>query len=492
MTAEVRDFPQVVDGSVGPAASGEWIDSVDPATGRRWARVPRSGPADVEAAVDAARRAFPGWWGLPALGRAAHLRAVAAVVAAHQDELAEIETRDNGRIRNETALGDLPACVQMFHYFAGAADKISGDTVVVGPASFNFTRREPFGVVGVVIPWNAPLSLMSAKVGAALAAGNTVVVKAAEQAAGSVLRWAALLEEAGLPAGVVNVVAGLGEEAGDALVRDPRVGRVTFTGSTATARVIQARSAHLIRPLHVELGGKSANLVFSDADLDAAAVGVSTAAVFTGGAGQTCVAGSRILVHESVLDDVVERVRAVAAHVVLGDPMDPATTMGPLVSDVQLERVRDFVAGAPADGAELLFGGRGGGEALFGAGSPFAGGSWMEPTLLRVADNAPRICREEVFGPVAVVMAFSDDDEALALANDSAYGLAAGVWTNDLKRAHRMVRDLDAGSVWVNAYRRIHWALPFGGFGDSGFGKDSGWESVLENTRLKTSWIDLA
>ena len=237
MTAEVRDFPQVVDGSVGPAASGEWIDSVDPATGRRWARVPRSGPADVEAAVDAARRAFPGWWGLPALGRAAHLRAVAAVVAAHQDELAEIETRDNGRIRNETALGDLPACVQMFHYFAGAADKISGDTVVVGPASFNFTRREPFGVVGVVIPWNAPLSLMSAKVGAALAAGNTVVVKAAEQAAGSVLRWAALLEEAGLPAGVVNVVAGLGEEAGDALVRDPRVGRVTFTGSTATARV---------------------------------------------------------------------------------------------------------------------------------------------------------------------------------------------------------------------------------------------------------------
>jgi len=487
----VTDFLQVVGGETGPAASGQWLDSVDPATGAVWARVPASGAADVDAAVAAARRAFPGWWALPALTRAAHLRAIATTVEAHATELAEIETRDNGRVRNETVLGDLPACAQMFHYFAGAADKIAGDTVQVGGASFNFTRREPYGVVGVIIPWNAPLSLMSAKVGAALAAGNTVVVKAAEQAAGSVLRWAALLGAAGLPPGVVNVVAGLGEAAGDALVRHPDVGRLTFTGSTATARVINARGADRIRPVHFELGGKSANIVFADADLDAAAVGVSTAAVFTGGAGQTCVAGSRILVEASVLDEVVGRVRRIADTVVLGDPMDPATTMGPIVSAEQLARVRGFVEGAPADGAELVFGGRCGGDAVFGPGSPYAGGYWVEPTLFRVAGNDAAVCREEVFGPVAVVMPFGSDDEALALANDTPYGLAAGVWTRDLRRAHRMVRDLDAGSVWVNAYRRIHWALPFGGFGDSGFGKDSGWESVLENTRIKTSWIDL-
>lgn len=485
-------FLQVIDGAAGPAASGEWLDSVDPATGAVWARVPRSGAADVDAAVTAARAAFPAWWDQPALVRAAHLRAIAAAVDAHRDELAAIETRDNGRVASETRLGDLPACVEMFRYFAGAADKLGGDTVEVGPASANYTRREPHGVVAVVIPWNAPLSLMSAKVGAALAAGNTVVVKAAEQAACSVLRWATLLADAGLPPGVVNVVAGLGEEAGDALVTDPRVGRLTFTGSTDTARRIQARSAHLIRPAHFELGGKSANLVFADADLDAAAVGVSTAAVFTGGAGQTCVAGSRILVHTAVVDDLVERIRARAAAVVLGDPTDPATTMGPLVSAEQLDRVRGFVEGAPAEGAELVFGGRCGGAAVFGADSPFAGGSWVEPTLFRVSDHAPRICREEVFGPVAVLLTFTDDDEAVALANATDFGLAAGVWTRDLRRAHRMVRALDAGSVWVNAYRRIHWALPFGGFGDSGHGKDSGWESVLENTRIKTVWIDLA
>jgi aldehyde dehydrogenase (NAD+) len=294
-----------------------------------------------------------------------------------------------------------------------------------------------------------------------------------------------------MPAGVVNVVAGLGEEAGDALVRHEGIGRLTFTGSTDTARVIQSRGADRIRPLHVELGGKSPNVVFADADLDAAAAGVSTAAVFTGGAGQTCVAGSRILIEDSVIDEMLERLAAIAANVVLGDPQDPATSMGPIVSAEQLDRVRGFVDGAPADGAEVVFGGKVGGDAFFAADSPFVGGYWVEPTLFRVGDQASRICREEVFGPVAVCMPFSSDDEAVALANDTHYGLGAGVWTTSLQRAHRMVRDINAGSVWVNSYRRIHWALPFGGFGDSGYGKDSGWESILENTRVKTSWIQL-
>lgn len=487
----IAEFQQLIGGEARPAASGEWLDSVDPSTGEAWARVPRSGAADVDAAVVAAARAFPGWWGRASTDRAAAIRTIADVVHAHAEELAGIETRDNGRVIRETRMGDLPACVQMFHFFAGAADKIGGDTVQVSSASFNFTRREPHGVVGVIIPWNAPLSLMSAKVGAALAAGNTVVVKAAEQAACSVLRWASLVTEAGLPPGVVNVVAGLGEEAGDALVRHPGIARITFTGSTETARLINARGAERIRPLHFELGGKSANVVFADADLDAAALGVSTAAVFTGGAGQTCVAGSRILVEAPVFDEMVDRIRAHAAALRLGDPMAPETDMGPIVSLEQLARIRKFVDEAPNDGAERLFGGRVGGDALFPAGSPLAGGYWVEPTLFRVRDQRAPICREEVFGPVAVIMAFGSDDEAVALANDTHYGLAAGVWTANLRRAHRMVRDLNAGSVWVNAYRRIHWALPFGGFGDSGYGKDSGWESVLENTRIKTAWIDL-
>ncbi|CAB4342400.1 unannotated protein [freshwater metagenome] len=491
-STELVDFLQLIDGELCPASSGRWIESINPATGVAWARIPQSDAVDVAAAVQAAANSFPAWWALPSLQRAAHLRAVADIIRVNGRELAEIETRDNGRVLNETLMGDIPACEQMFQFFAGSADKVHGDTVQVGPHSFNFTRREPYGVVAVIIPWNAPLSLMSSKVGAALAAGNTVVIKAAEQAACSVLRWASLLESAGLPRGVVNVVAGLGEVAGDALVCDSTIGRLTFTGSTETARIIQDRGSSLIRPLHFELGGKSANIVFADADLDAAGVGVSTAAIFTGGAGQTCVAGSRILVHESILDEMIGRITETASSVVLGDPTDLATTMGPIVSAEQLDRVRGFIENAPADGAELVLGGRSRADEIFPSDSSMASGYWVEPTLFRVPGNDLSICQQEIFGPVAVIMSFADDEEAVALANDTKYGLAAGVWTSDLKRGHRMIRDLQVGSVWVNAYRRIHWALPFGGFGNSGFGKDSGLESVLENTRIKTGWVDLS
>jgi (Z)-2-((N-methylformamido)methylene)-5-hydroxybutyrolactone dehydrogenase len=482
-------FLNLVDGRQTGAASGATLDSVDPATGTVWATIPRGGAPDVDHAVAAASQAFHGWWGLPSLQRAAYLRAVGETMARHSRELAEVESRDNGRPLAETIAGDLPACVQMFHFHAGAADKVHGDTMNVGPTSFNFTRREPIGVIGIIIPWNSPLSLVSAKAGAALAAGNTVVIKPAEQASCSVLRWSSLLEEAGLPPGVVNVVAGLGEEAGDALVRHPGVRRITFTGATGTGRIITERAAGTLSQLHLELGGKSPNIVFADADLDAAAVGTSTAAVFTGGAGQTCVAGSRILVQAPVFDEMTERITKEAAAVTLGGPLDEGTTMGPIVSAEQFERVRSYVELGRQEG-KLVFGGASGAE-LFPKGSPYAGGYFVEPTLFVVDGNDHRICRDEIFGPVAVAMPFDTDDEAIALANDSSYGLAAGVWTSDLKRAHRMVRDLQAGSVWVNAYRRIHWALPFGGVKDSGYGRDSGIESVLENTQLKTAWIEL-
>ena len=484
-------FENLIGGHRRPARSGAVLESVDPSTGAVWATVPRSDQDDVADAVTAAREAFEQRWRtLPALARAGHLRALAEVLRARADELAELETRDNGRIIVETTLFDLPACTEMLLYFAGAADKISGDTVQIGPTSFNFTLREPIGVVGIIVPWNAPLSIACAKLGAALAAGNTVVLKPAEQASCTLLRFGELLDEAGLPPGVVNVVAGLGEEAGDALARDPRVGRISFTGSTDTARIISERAASTLKPLHFELGGKSANIVFADADLDAAAYGVTAMSVFTGNAGQTCIAGSRILVHESIVDEMVERIASHAAEVKLGAPLDHSTTMGPLVSAEQLERVRSYLELGPTEGADLVFGGRTGRD-LFPDGSPLGGGYYVEPTLMRAPHTDLRVCQEEIFGPVAAVIPFRDDAHALELANGTPYGLAAGVWTRDLSRAHRFVRDLEAGSVWVNTYRKVHWAVPFGGVKDSGYGRDSGWESVLENTRLKTSWIEL-
>jgi aldehyde dehydrogenase (NAD+) len=483
-------FAQLIGGHEVPAASGDALESIDPATAAPWATIPRGAASDVDAAVAAARAALPRWRGLSALERAACLRRVGDLIAQRAPELAEIETRDNGKIITDTSM-EIPACAQMWYFHAGAADKLHGDTIEIGPQSFNFTRREPIGVIGVIIPWNSPLSLFSAKVAAPLAAGNTVVVKPAEQATCSCLALAPLFEEAGLPPGAVNIVSGLGEEAGDALVRHPDVGRITFTGSTETARAISAAAAGTLKQLAFELGGKSPNIVFADADLDAAAIGVSTMGLFTGGAGQTCVAGSRVLVERSVYDDLLARVETIAAGIVLGDPMARTTTMGPVVSDEQYARVRSYLDLGVAEGASLAFGGRSGAD-LFDSGSRFASGYYVEPTLFRDADNSMRVAREEIFGPVGVVIPFDDDDEAVAIANDSTYGLACGVWTTNLKRAHRMVRDIEAGAVWVNAYRRIHWAVPFGGFKESGYGRDSGMESVLESTQLKSAWIDLS
>jgi (Z)-2-((N-methylformamido)methylene)-5-hydroxybutyrolactone dehydrogenase len=488
----VADYPNYIGGRHVAARSGRTLECTNPATGRVWARIPRSDSEDVAAAVSAAKDAFDSWSRLDAKARAAHLRALAEATRGHIRELADLETADTGRVIKETLYGHLPTCVEILHFFAGAADKLHGETVNVGHASFNFTRREPLGVVGLVLPWNSPMSLVVAKAGAALAAGNTVVVKPAEQACCSILRWTEFFADAGLPPGVINVVTGLGEEAGRALVRHPHVARISFTGSTETARLIMADAAGTLKQLHFELGGKSPNIVFADADLDAATLGVTRTGVFTANAGQSCIAGSRILVQRPVFDDMVKRISAVAADLVVGDPTDEASDIGAIVSPEQLARVRGYIEiGREDDRLELLFGGRTSPE-LFAAPDPLAGGWFVEPTLFRAAGNESRLAHEEIFGPVAVIVAFDDEDEAIAIANGTDYGLAAGIWTSDLRRTHRMIRDLDSGNVWVNAFPRIHWALPFGGVKDSGFGKDSGWESVLENTRIKTAWIDLA
>jgi (Z)-2-((N-methylformamido)methylene)-5-hydroxybutyrolactone dehydrogenase len=492
MPDTISGYANHIGGAEVASRSGRTLDMTNPATGQVWARIPRSDADDVDAAVGAATTAAAHWSRLDAKGRAGHIRALAEVTRQHIRELADLETLDTGRVIKETLYGHLPTCVEILHFFAGAADKLRGETVNVGHASFNFTRREPLGVVGLVLPWNSPMSLITAKAGAALAAGNTVVVKPAEQACCSILRWTQLFEEAGFPAGVINVVTGLGEEAGSALVRHPGVARISFTGSTETARLIFAEAAGTLKQLHFELGGKSPNIVFADADLDAATLGVTRTGVFTANAGQSCIAGSRILVQRPVFDEMVQRIGAVAAELVVGDPFDESSDIGAIVSPEQLARISAYLKlGRDDERLELLFGGRTSPE-LFAPESPLGGGWFVEPTLFRAAGNDSRLASEEIFGPVAVIVPFEGEAEALAIANGTDYGLAAGVWTSDLKRAHRMIRDLDAGNVWVNAYPRIHWALPFGGMKDSGFGKDSGAESVLENTRIKTAWIDLA
>jgi len=464
-----------------PAEGGQSYTSENPYSGDGWATVPDAGAADVARAVSAARAALDGPWGaMTGFQRAALMRRLAVLLTRDARELAEIETRDNGKLLRET-LGQAEYLPAWLDYFAGVADKLQGEVIPSDRTNFMvYTRHEPVGVVGAIIPWNSPLLLLMWKLAPALAAGCVLVVKPSDYTPVSALELGKRVLEAGFPPGVFNVVTGRGPAVGQALVAYPGVDHIAFTGSTAVGKAVARDAAANLTRTSLELGGKSAQLVFDDADLEAAANGV-IAGIFAA-TGQTCIAGSRLLVHESRHDELVQRLRERAATIVLGDPLDPETEMGPLANAAQLGTVSGFVERAVLEGATVACGG---GQSLE------KGPLFFQPTVLTDVRAEMEVAREEIFGPVLAVQRFSTEQEALDLANSTKYGLAAGVWTRDLSRGHRVAHRLRAGTVWVNSYRVVAPNVPFGGVGSSGWGRESGLEAVKAYTETKAIWIEL-
>jgi aldehyde dehydrogenase (NAD+) len=480
VVSELTVFRNMIGGELRPARSGAVLDSINPATGEVWSQIPASDKSDVEDAVAAAQAAFPAWAALPSAARSNYLRQAGEALSKHGEELARLETLDNGWPLHDISARRGAGMKFLWERAASATlAAATGRSVLLDSKTMGYTLREPYGVVAAIIPWNSPIGIAGNKASNALAGGNTVVVKPPEQASAAILRMAEILANV-FPPGVLNFVSGLGAEVGDPLVRHPGVRKITMTGSSLTGKRIQRAAADNLTSAVFELGGKSPNIVLDDADLDAAAIGVTTRSIFTINAGQGCVAGSRILVQRSILPEMLQRIRAIAEKVVVGDPMNPATTMGPIVSQTQFDRVTGYIK-VGLEEAELVFGGRYGGELV----PSCSGGYWVEPTLFVTDDNSKRICQEEIFGPVAVLIPFDTDDEAIAIANDSVYGLASGVWTTSMGRAHRFVREIQAGNVWVNTYLQTRYELPFSGVKESGYGHDD----ILEFTREKTAVI---
>lgn len=462
--------------------SNQWFDSLDPFSGEAWAAIPRAGAQDVENAVAAADAAMHGPWGqMSPSDRGKLLFKLAMLIEEHADELTEAESRDNGKLRSEVG-GQVRYMAKYFYYYAGLADKIHGLVVPMDkPKVFNYVKYEPMGVVATITPWNSSLLLTAWKVAPALCAGNTIVAKPSEHTSVSMFCLAKLFLKAGFPPGVFNVVTGFGHEVGEPLVTHPKVPRVAFTGGDEGGRRVNVLAAAHFKRVSLELGGKSPNIIFDDANLDRAANGVITG-IFSAG-GQTCMAGSRLLVQESVHDEFVEKLRTITAKAKLGDPARTDVQVGPVATRPQYEKVMQYIHIAKDEGARCLTGGNS------PQGEEYGAGQFVEPTIFVDVNNQMRIAQEEVFGPVLAVIKFKDEEDAVRIGNDIRFGLAAGVWTQSLHRAMFMSERLRAGTVWINNYRSTGYTTPFGGYKDSGIGREGGIEAVKEYLETKSVWV---
>jgi acyl-CoA reductase-like NAD-dependent aldehyde dehydrogenase len=479
----MEKFQLYIDGQWCDPASNEWFDTVEPFSGKVWAQIPRGTEADANRAVEAAHRAFlsPAWAELTATQRGELLRKFADLIEANADRLGSIEQRDNGKLIAEVS-SQVRNVAQWFHYYAGLADKVGGSVVPINKIGvFNYTKYEPLGVVVAITPWNSPLSLTSWKMAPALAAGNTIVLKPSEFTSASLLELAKLAEQAGFPPGVVNVVTGYGSEVGEPLVRHRLTAKIAFTGGDAGGRAVNLLAADTLKKVTLELGGKSPNIVFDDADLDQAVKG-AVSGIFAA-SGQTCMAGSRLLLQENIHDEFVERLIAMVKDARIGDPSQMSTQVGPIATRPQWEKILRMIQMAKDDGASCVLGG----HALTGEG--FGQGQFIAPTIFTNVTNDMRIAQQEVFGPVLSVIKFKDEDDAISIANDVDFGLAAAVWTQNLHRSLYCVDRIRAGTVWVNNYRSTSFTTPFGGYKMSGLGREGGVEALKEYYQTKSVWI---
>ncbi len=473
-----------IGGQWADSSAGRTFDTINPSTGDVITQLVEASDADVDAAVKAARAAFEGgdWPKMAAADRGKLLLRLADLLEKNLEEFAHLETLDNGKPIFESRYADLPLILDVFRYYAGWATKIHGETIPVRGPFLNYTLREPVGVVAAIVPWNFPLLLASWKVAPALAAGNTIILKPAEWTSLTTLRFAELCQEAGVPAGVVNVVTGHGPGAGMALVKHPSVDKVAFTGSTETGKTIMRAGADTLKRITLELGGKSPNIVFADADLDAAVRGAYTGIFY--GKGEVCAAGSRLFVEKPVHDAFMEKLLARTAKLQPADPFDDKTRLGALVSEPQMAKVLNYVELGRKEGARLLTGGQ---RVTVGNGKGF----FVQPTIFDAVRNDMRLAQEEIFGPVLATIEFADLDEVIREANKNPYGLAAAVWTRDLRKAHYVAHRLRAGTVWINTYNVYDAAAPFGGYKSSGFGRELGMHALEHYTEVKDVWVNL-